>query len=251
MNLVLEYIHYKWKNTFSPQISDETQAKIKNCVSFSNTVLAYENDLKVFRNFAKSTTRKINVIDFGAGSKKMGSERSIQNIYRTSRSTISAQRMLYQLIREFKCKNVLEMGTSLGFTTVYLSKGNEQGNVTTLEACPATALEAKQLFDKLNLKNVELICSTFSDYFEKNTFTKYDLVFVDGHHDGEALLNYMNILLNRSLPGCIYILDDIRWSDSMYSAWQKLIQKTEFEFHIDLFRIGILVKKESTSECRI
>jgi predicted O-methyltransferase YrrM len=242
MNTIVEYIHFRWKNTFSSKVFKETQTKIKNCLSSRTTTLAYENELKVFRNIAKLTTRKINVLDFGAGSKKMGQQRNIQTIYKNSRASLKFQRILHHFVKEFNCQSVLEMGTSLGFSTVYLSKANDLGKVTTVEACPETAREAENMFRQMKLDNVELVKSTFADYFEKNTNQKYDLVFVDGHHDGKALLNYMDTLLNRSVSGCVFILDDIRWSDSMFSAWKELLQKSEFECHFDLFRMGILVK---------
>jgi predicted O-methyltransferase YrrM len=243
MNLVLEYIQYLWKANLKSTDTNETAAKIKNCITSSTSNLAYENELKVFRNIAKRQNRKIQVKDFGAGSKKMGFERSIQSIYKNSRSSLKYQRILFKLVKEFQCDSVLEMGTSLGFTTVYLSNAVKTGKVTTIEACQETANEAKSLFQEMKLENVVLVNSTFSDFFEKNPEQTFDFVFVDGHHDGKALLEYMEILLKRCKSGCIFVLDDIRWSGSMYDAWKELIQKSEFDFHFDLFRMGILVYK--------
>jgi predicted O-methyltransferase YrrM len=243
MNLALEYIQYRWKAKFTSPTLTETLVNIKNCLSSSTTNLVYERELKVFRSQAKRNKRKIQVKDFGAGSKKMGTKRSIQNIYSNSRSARKYQRFLYQLIKEFNCQSVLEMGTSLGFTTVYLSKATTNGRVITIEACSETAKEASDLFEGMSLENTILVNSTFSDYFEKNRQENFDFVFVDGHHDGKALLEYMNILTKSCSPGCIFVLDDIRWSDGMLGTWRELIQKAEFECHYDLFRMGILVMK--------
>lgn len=243
MNLVLEYIQYLWKAKLKSTDTSETASKIKNCLLSSATNLAYESELKVFRNKAKRDNRKIYVKDFGAGSKKMGTERSIQNIYRNSRSGLKYQRILYKLIGDFHCQSVLEMGTSLGFSTVYLSKAIKTGNVTTVEACPETVKEASTLFQETDLENVNLINSTFTDFFKNYPHQTFDFVFVDGHHDGLALLEYMEILLKRSDAGSIFVLDDIRWSDGMFAAWNELVSMPEFSTSADLFRMGILVKK--------
>ena len=43
----------------------------------------------------------------------------------------------------------------------------------------------------------------------------------------------------------IYMLDDIRWSQSMFYAWKNLSNYDGFGVAIDLFRIGILRKSNS------
>jgi predicted O-methyltransferase YrrM len=243
MNLVLEYIHYRWKAKQKSKFSSETSDRIKNCITQSNVKLAFETELLAYRNAAKQENRTILVQDFGAGSKKMGATRTIQNIYKNSRSTTPYQRILHNLVCEFNCKSILEMGTSLGFTSIYLSKANVSGKVTTIEACENTAAEAEKLFIELQLTKIELIHSTFLDYFEKREENAFDLVFIDGHHDGKALLGYMDFLAKSCKANCIFILDDIRWSKEMLAAWNELISRPEFIFHHDLFRMGILIMK--------
>jgi predicted O-methyltransferase YrrM len=243
MNLVLEYIQYLWKSNLITTDNSETTLKLKNCLTSSTTTFDYEKELEVLRKLAKNKKRKIVVQDFGAGSKKMSNQRSIKNIYKTSQSSRKFQRILHKLVEEFNCQSILEMGTSLGFSSVYLSKATKKGIVTTVEACTATANEANSLIQKMNLKNVNLVNSTFHEYFKKYPSENYDFVFVDGHHDGLALLDYMEILHSRTLPGTIFVLDDIRWSDSMLFAWKKLIQKPEFICSYDMFRMGVLVRK--------
>lgn len=239
--MIFEYIHYRWKANFIPKVDNETSTKIINCIQRASIQLPFETQLNSIRKRTKKDTRLIEVADFGAGSKKLGGKRKINAIYKQSTSSLKFQRILYQITKEFQYKHVLEMGTSLGFTTVFLSSGTPDGTITTVEACPQTALEAKRLFDKNHYTNIELVNSTFEDFFKNIPKESWDLVFVDGHHDGKALLQYIQTLKPNLKENALLVLDDIRWSTGMLNAWKSLLNDTDFPNQFDLFRMGILV----------
>ena len=73
--------------------------------------------------------------------------------------------------------------------------------------------------------------------------TRFDLVFIDGHHDGKALIKYIKDLEGHTHDQTIFILDDIRWSKSMLDSWNNLIKSDAFNLSMDFFRMGILVKR--------
>lgn len=180
------------------------------------------------------------VTDFGAGSKKLSNNRKVKDILATSTTRGKYGNLLFQMARFYQPKNVLELGTSLGIGAIHLKMGNPNSHVTTIEACPNTFNQAAQNFKEVHLE-VEQFNSTFSDFFEgiNNSELKYDLVFIDGHHDGEAVLNYLGHLKNHSHNETIYIIDDIRWSASMKKAWDTIVTDPDFHVTIDLFRMGI------------
>lgn len=41
----------------------------------------------------------------------------------------------------------------------------------------------------------------------------------------------------------IFVLDDIRWSDNMFEAWNELRNMATYHLSMDLFRMGILVPR--------
>ena len=53
-------------------------------------------------------------------------------------------------------------------------------------------------------------------------------------------MHYLELLTDRIHEQTIIILDDIRWSDSMYDAWKKIMNNPKYHLSIDLFRIGII-----------
>jgi predicted O-methyltransferase YrrM len=186
---------------------------------------------------------KIVISDAGVGSKKLGNERIVSHIYKTSSSKGKYADLLFKLVNYYQPNRILEMGTSLGFGTYHLAAGNVNGKVMSIDACANTQHIAKSSLQKLQFDNVDFFNGTFSHFFEFYTGGEFDFVFVDGHHDGNALIEYMTTLENFTHDNTIFVLDDIRWSNSMKDAWRALIKMEKYHVSIDLFRMGILIKR--------
>lgn len=187
--------------------------------------------------------RSITVTDFGAGSHHMGHLRKIKDIFRNSSSRGGYGWLLYKLARYYRPGNILEMGTSLGMGTSYLYLGAPDARITTVEACPATHAIALETISALSTDTIQAVNQTFDDYFAGKNLPLFDLVFVDGHHDGKALLRYMEGLKDCTHDNTFFILDDIRWSDSMLDAWNTLKNLPEYHVSMDFFRFGILLRR--------
>ena len=192
----------------------------------------------------KTNNNSIIIKDFGVGSKRLSNERKIADIFNTSSSKGKFGKLLYQLSAYYKPKRILEFGTSLGIGSIHLSKGNKTSHILTVEACEATHLEARKNFKQLNCLNVESVKSTFDEFLLSYSGEPFDLVFIDGHHDGEALKRYLNQLDLLTHNDTIFILDDIRWSNSMLEAWKSIVVSSKFHVTMDLFRMGIVLKRE-------
>ena len=171
--------------------------------------------------------RIISIEDHGVGSKKLGAKRKISTIIKTSSSKGKYGRLLYQLARYTKPKQMLELGTSLGLGTMHLYLGAPDATLTTVEGCPETYRIAGEHLPK----TIHRTRSTF------------DLVFIDGHHDGKALLKYLNQLESFTHNDTLFVLDDIRWSPSMKKAWIQLVKDSDYHLTIDLFRVGIIARR--------
>ncbi len=243
VNLVFEYIKYKWNakgrhGIHSPFVYNLVDKVFK--LDFSNS------SQMVLKQSFKSLEKNKNLItikDFGAGSHKLGSQRSIQEIFKVSSSKGHYGKILFQLSNHFQPMQILEFGTSLGIGTLHFHLGNPDSQITTIEACPETLNFARD-FLKDKVTNVNFIESTFSDFLNQNSTEKYDLIFVDGHHDGKATLDYMRKLESHSHNDTIFLLDDIRWSDDMFEAWNILLNSEKYNVSIDLFRMGILIPRK-------
>ena len=200
-------------------------------------------DIEKLRKTAKYTNKTIEIEDFGAGSHILKSnKRKIKDIAKYSLTKKKYAQLLFRLVNHFKPENVLELGTSLGITTIYLAKGNSHAKVFSLEGSKEIAKEAKNNFNKLNVKNIDLITGNFDNTLPKvlSNIKKLDFVFFDGNHTKDATLSYFNQCLPYVLNDTVFVFDDIHWSEQMEEAWEEIKNHKVITVTIDLFFMGLV-----------
>lgn len=206
--------------------------------------------LKKYRKQLLSSKQKIEVTDFGAGSRVFTSnKRSVAAIVKNAGMRPKRLRLLYRICTYFMPLHTLELGTSLGLATTAMALGNPDGTITTIEGCPMTAQVAQQAFTANNLKNITLFNTTFETYFSDRNNAIFDLVFIDGNHNKEHTLQYFNTLLQKKHNESIFIFDDIYWSKEMTEAWNTIKQHPDVTVTIDTYQWGIVFfRKEQCKE---
>lgn len=186
----------------------------------------------------------ITVTDLGAGSKKLKQQRTVQQIAKVSGSTDKYGKLLYRLVAHYQPQHVLELGTSLGLGTFMLAAGGENVGVTTIEGCQKTYDFARRGFPSAQHHKVKFVNSSFIDYLKtKEESPIFDLVFIDGDHQSKSLAEQLKLLERHMHDETIIVLDDIRWSKDMRQGWNKLVESDEYHLTIDLFKVGILIKR--------
>ena len=248
MNLLLEYFKYCLKakgrhGIHSPFVYDF----VNKCLTTKMNKKFISSQKKLFK-ILKSDKTIINVNDFGAGSKKLNNQRSVSSIFLNSSSKGRYGKLLYSISNYYTPKNILEFGTSLGIGSIHFSAGNKSSNITTIEACQNTLFIAQQNFKISNTTNLNSILSTFDDFLVDYSGDKFDVIFIDGHHDGIALIDYLERLKPHTHNDSLFILDDIRWSDSMHEAWNSIINDPYYHVSLDLFRMGIILPRHQQSK---
>lgn len=242
MNLILEGIKYqlhakKRQGIHSPfvyRMADEgLQIKLPK---------AHKNILNAFDLKQHNDERMLSITDLGAGSKTLDKHRSIKQIHKTSSSGKRYGTLLYRLCKHFEPARILELGTSLGRGTLAMHLGNQSAHITSIEGSPEIATIASENINKFatNPTKIEVKVSSFSTYLSELDNATFDLVYIDGHHNGEALRKYLDQIMPYTHEQTLFLLDDIRWNEDMFDAWNKLIADERFHVSIDFFRMGLL-----------
>lgn len=209
-------------------------------------------DIEALRKALLTDGRTIPVEDFGAGSHRHnGAERRVKDIASSALKPRRQAELLHRIVRWAKPENMLELGTSLGLTTLYLARGNAAGRVTTIEGAPAVHAMAKQHFTQLGPANITALCGSFNEQLPAAlaSMERLDLAFIDGHHAEQPTLDYFGQCLSKAHNGSVFILDDIHWSPGMESAWLEVQAHPRVSVTVDLFKFGLVfLRKEQARE---
>jgi predicted O-methyltransferase YrrM len=148
---------------------------------------------------------------------------------------------------------ILELGTGLGISGMYLSAGSPEAELHTVEGIQIRTVIAKQVFKRSKLSNVEVHHGE-ADQVLENVLDKLPgryLAFVDANHRYDPTVRYVRSILGKAGDEAILILDDIYWSKGMHKAWKEIIQWPEVRVSIDLFHMGILLLRKDIQENRM
>jgi len=189
--------------------------------------------------------------DLGSGSSGIRSKRKfVKNIAKKSLLSPRYARFLFSLCNYFKPETIIELGTSFGITTLYLSQSKTDAVIYTIEGCSEISEIARDNFITANSTNINLITGPFDRELLKllSKSGKADFVFIDGNHRKDPTLRYFKMCLEYKNENSVFIFDDIHWSLDMNEAWQEIISHPQVTVSIDLFHFGIVFFKKELSK---
>jgi predicted O-methyltransferase YrrM len=141
------------------------------------------------------------------------------------------------------------LGTSFGISTMFMAASCPGALVYTIEGCPAIAEIAYQNFNIAGLTNIRLITGSFDEKLAvvSDTCIKPGLVFIDGNHRKDPVLNYFRQIVELSDNKTVIVIDDIYYSKEMEEAWNEIKLNEKVSVTVDIFRMGIVFFREGTN----
>jgi predicted O-methyltransferase YrrM len=249
--IAIKYLHY-WLTASNGQGHGVHSPFVYELIE--NVFNAKEEDsfFREIEKIRKGLLKNDNIIDvedYGAGSTAANhKKRKIKDIARFSLKSPKYARLLYHLTKFIKAEHIIELGTSMGITTSYLSKASPNAQLTTFEGAEKIADIASSNFQKLNLHNIRLIRGNFDNALPgllHASDNQYDLIYIDGNHTYEATVRYFKMLLPFTHEHTLVVFDDIHWSKGMEQAWKEICSHDSVTLTIDLFFIGLVFFRRS------
>lgn len=189
--------------------------------------------------------RTIIVNDLGAGSiRNMNEQKSrrVSDIAKHSSVPHKYGKLLSNLAKQFGGNGVIELGTALGISSMYMAASCSEANIDTIEGCKETAMIAENAIRKSGIGNIKIHCRSFDDCLPVLLDRKESpgMVYIDGNHRREAVLRYFNAIAEKSDNNTVVVLDDIYLSREMKDAWETIKEHKKVSVTIDVYRMGIV-----------
>jgi hypothetical protein len=233
---------------------------------FLTTVIRNKSDDRIvshvesLRSEMYADSRSISIIDLGAGSLRMnGRVREVRDIARAAALPAKEAGLLTRMVQgaSFAHRSlgeggehgaggmeqgiILELGTSLGVSTLAMALAAPERRVVTVEGCPSLAQIATANLTRHGAPNATVLNMEFSEALEKirSDGEKVSFAFIDGNHKGKALAHYARKIAEMG-EEMIIIADDIRLTHDMYCGWKSIVREQLAPASMETLRFGIL-----------
>lgn len=198
--------------------------------------------IELLRKELLKDDRSILVDDLGAGSSHFkSSTRKISDIARTSVTPRKYSGFYSRIIKANNYTRIIELGTSLGINTLYLSL-LPASHVTTFEGSESIADIAQRSFDAHGSSNIKIVRGNIDTTLtpELAQLDMIDFALIDANHRCTPTLDYFHSLASKVHPESVIALDDIHSSQEMERAWKAILADSRVQASADLFRCGLV-----------
>lgn len=153
--------------------------------------------------------------------------------------------LLFRLCNYFKVKHILQIGSSVGLSTLYLTSYSSQVNCITLEDSSGLAEIARVVYNRMS-KAIDLrvgkVEETLSDALQ--AMEQPDLVYFNINSQPYDVLR-----LFKQCAGCadthtIFVVHGIKSDKYMHQCWKSMCVDPKVRVSMDLYHMGLLFFNE-------
>jgi predicted O-methyltransferase YrrM len=232
----------------SPFLSDWLEAVLED----DREYYAFD-EIEIIRQHWLRTSQKIDYsTDLGAGSRAgQSQQRAVKDMAQWSSVNAATGRRLFRMMQFAQPRTMLELGTNLGFSAMYLQRGAVQAKLYTIEGQATVARLAQESFKRLGTRyQAEIITGDFNEVLPDllPKIGSVDVLWLDGDHREEATLAYFEQVLPYLSFNAMVAIGDIHWSPGMEAAWEQLKQHPAVSLSVDVFDFGVLFFREEQKE---
>jgi len=140
-------------------------------------------------------------------------------------------RLLYNLARSSQSKNVLEIGTAIGYSGIWLGRAVAplKGSVTTIDKDPERVKRADHNIAEAKLQKVIKVLKGDALHILPTLKDEYDLVFLDS--DKQIYLDAFKLSVKKLRKGGLFIADNTLWGGDVAKGGKSELTQTMIKFN--------------------
>ncbi len=151
--------------------------------------------------------------------------------------------LLFRLTNYFKSKNILQIGTTMGLSTLYLTSYATGLRCIAMENVPEFAAIDRQAFDKEGRNPVDLRIGNNKDLLPQalNDINSLDFVFFNTLYEQQNNLWLFNECMKYAHNDTVFVIEGIKASRKMRELWEEICACPEVTVTLDLYSLGIVL----------
>jgi len=149
--------------------------------------------------------------------------------------------LLFRLGNYFKVKNILQIGSSVGLSTLYLTSYSSQVNCIALEDRPGLAEVARTVYRK-RTSAIDLRVGKFEETLSiaLQDMDKPDLVYFNINSPQDDIMGLFKQCAGSADSHSIFVVHGIKSNRNMRQCWKSMCTDPKVRVSMDLYHIGIL-----------
>ena len=151
--------------------------------------------------------------------------------------------LLFRLVNFFKCRTILQIGSSTGLMSLYLALPLRNScECYSLEERTGLLENAGTFAENNSLKNLHLIEGSYFESLNciKQKINKFDFIFINTTGDSEKTREAFSMIESFISTDTVMVIDNIRCDKAMKNIWKEIKNRPEVGLTIDLLSLGLV-----------
>ena len=144
---------------------------------------------------------------------------------------------LYELVLKYKPEVIVEVGTSLGYSTIWMAEAAREygGKIITIEHEPTKITKTQKLFDELEYQDTIIMIETDAKQFLESHDAPIDFLFLDAMK--REYIDYIQLTEKNMPVGALLVADDvITWRRKLDDFFEYI--ETSGKYTIQILELG-------------